>query len=177
MININLLIKSPPPVRWRVVARIAVAFGLAGSVGIGGYLWLSDLQRLRHELTETKKLMADYARVADQMPVVQAELEERQNQSAAVAEFARNQRFSQAAVLEVILVTPAGVRLTNALFSGTEVAITGQARSSADAREYLAYLRSAPLMREVNERSLRTIDSGATSFTFSARIRGEVTQP
>lgn len=177
MIKINLVIKRPPLVRWRVVARIGAACGLLSVLGIAGYVWWADLLRLQHEVIETKRLAEDYSRVADQMDSLQAQLDKLEADRASVAQIARNQAFSQAAVLEAILITPADVTLTKTVFTGAEVRIMGQARSFAGAMQYLAYLRAAALLRGVEEESLTTAESGQTSFTFSARIREGVTRP
>ncbi|MFZ5817988.1 MAG: PilN domain-containing protein [Bacillota bacterium] len=177
MIKINLLIKPPPLVRWRVVLRIAALFGLAAIVGISASGALSGMRKLEREIAETKRLMADYQQVGSQLPDALERLAQVQGRRTVVEGLGRNQRFSQSAVLERVLVTPNGVRLVDLTAAGPDLVITGEATSFAGAMEYLAYLRSVPLIRSVSERSLRTIDSGATSFTFAARIREQEVKP
>lgn len=177
MIKINLLIKSPPLVRWRLMIRIGLAFLLLGILGISAFGWTAELRTMGHQVTETRKLMDDYARVAGRLPEVLTELEALQAQEAVVAQLGRNQRSSQAAVLEGVLVTPPAVWVTNVEFIEAEVVITGESTSFVGAMQYLAALRASSLLQGVTERSLRTIESGATHFTFAARRRGEVKQP
>lgn len=177
MIKINLLIKPPPLVRWRLMIQIGVAFLLLGMVGISAFGWISDLRKMERQVAETRKLMDEYARVGARLPEVQSEQEALQVQEAAVARLGRNQRFSQSAVLEGILVTTPEVWVTSIEFVEAEVIITGESASFPGAMQYLAALRASSLLQGVKEKSLRTIESGATHFTFSARTRGEVKQP
>lgn len=177
MIRINLLIKPPPLVRWRVVIRVGIAFLVLGMAGISAIGWISNLQKIEHQVAETKRLMADYDRVGAKLPEVRSKLEELQAQAAVVAHLGRNQRFSQSTVLEGILVTPPQVWVTNVEFVEGAVVITGEAQSFAGAMQYLASLRASPLLRGVDEKSLRTIETGATQFTFLAHTGGEVKKP
>ncbi|MFZ5825195.1 MAG: PilN domain-containing protein [Bacillota bacterium] len=177
MIRINLLIKPPPQVRWRVVIRIAVLFLVVAMAAISAIGWMSNLRKIERQVAETKRLMADYDRVGARLPEVRSKLEEIQAREAVVAEFGRNQRFSQSAVLQGILVTPPEVWVTNVAFADDTVVITGESRSFAGAMQYLALLRASPLLRGVDEKNLRTIETGATHFIFSARTGREVKKP
>jgi Tfp pilus assembly protein PilN len=177
MIKINLLIKPPPLVRWRVVAQIAGAAGLIGVVGIAGYSAAASLRSKAIELAETQKLLAAYRQAAGRLAPAQAEVEQLQQMQAEYAKLQRNQLFSQSAVLRQIRVTPAGVALTEIAFSPSEVVIAGEAKQFAGAMQYLAYLRSVPLFSQVAEVTAQTDETGATDFTFKARFKGEVKQP
>lgn len=174
MININLLIKPPPRVRWQVVLLAGVAFTLLGVSTIVTISAWAGYQRLKVEVVEMTKLVAGYTEAAGRMTGLQAELERLQANQDGVAAIGRNQSFSQSAVLGQIRVTTAGVSLQSISSDGAYVTITGEAPSFAVAMEYLAHLRSASLVMGVREESVQVREDGGTSFTFIAQIRPEV---
>ncbi len=177
MININLIIKPPPLVRWRTVLVIGVAFAILGLLGIAAIGWGSELRAAQQELSDTQALLADYTRVGNRLPEVQEALEVVQAERSLVEQIGRNQRFSQAAVLKILTVTPPEVALSQLTFSGTGVTITGRSRTFDGAMRYLNYLKAQSSLLGVLEENLITIDTGQTSFTYSVRIREEVEQP
>lgn len=173
MIRINLIIKPRPLVRWRLALQIGGAIALLGVVSILSYSAWDGYRRQMAALAETRKLVADYTKVAGRMPALQEELDKLKAKQAGLAAIARNQRFSQSAVLRQIRSAPAGVTLESVTFAGSQVTITGEARTFAGAMQYLSYLRSAPLILGVREQSARVREDGVTTFTFVAQIRPE----
>lgn len=177
MIKINLLIKRPPLVRWRVVLQIGVAFALLGIAGTVAFTGVAGYRKLAGEVAGTKRLLDDYQQVAGKLPALQKERATVQARQSALAKIERNQRFSQSDVLRQVGSTPTEVWLVNVDFSGTDVIISGEARTFAGAMQYLNYLRSASLLQGVTEQSLTATGSGIVSFTYAAHLLEGVTKP
>lgn len=177
MININLLIKPPPLVSRRMLIGAlvtAIVLGLGSFVSYTAYL---DRQRLQAEVADTQELISAYSDGSAQLSELQQKIAAVEAQNAATAALGRNQRFSQSAILHAVLVTPVGVNITHVTFEGQDVTIRGESRTFAGAMSYLSYLRVASGMKIVAERTAHVDATDGTKFEYTARVRGEVTQP
>jgi len=171
MININLIIKSPPLVRWRVVLWTGVAFAIVGMLGIAAIGWVTGLWALQSEVAGTKQLLEDYTRAAERLPAAQQQLADMKAKGDLLESLGRNQQFSQSAVARGLLQTPPGVAVTNLTFTEATVKVTGQALSFDAAMRYLDYLKGASTLMGVLEEDMRTSEAGETTFTYLVRIR------
>lgn len=177
MIDINLLIKPPPRLRWSVVFRTVGAVVLIAGACFYAYIGLSRLDRLRREEAALRALLAAYAERGASLASTQEAVRELESYLAAVAELGRNQRFSQADVLQAIGVLPEGVRLTRVTFADGAVTIGGVADRFAAANQYLLNLRALPLVAAVEEVSATKQADGLTEFTYRVRLRNGGEQP
>lgn len=177
MIDINLLIKPPPAVRWWFVARTVALVAALATAGVSTFTGLLELRSLEAAIAEQQALAATYQKVSRRLPELQARLRSAEQAGAELARIARNQRFSQAAVLELIRPDTAGVRLTEVLFEDAEVLVSGRSDSFAQAIGYLVGLRMREAFAAVVEVELATDSAGATAFTYLVRLREEVAGP
>lgn len=174
MININLLIKPPPAVRWRFLARtvaITAALGIALVTTIDGW---SEMHRLRMGIAEGQELVEAYQAVSRRLPELQTRLAAAEQAEAELARIGRNQRFSQAEVLAVVHVTPADLWLTDLAFDGRNLLVSGRSHSFASAIAYLNDLRGEARVAEVVEMELTTDAEGESAFTYLIRVQEEV---
>lgn len=177
MIDINLIIKPPPAVRWWIVVRtVALVAGLAVA-GVTTLTGLLDLRRLDAEIAEQQALAATYQKVSGRLPALQAQLRSAEQAGAELARIARNQRLSQAAVLELIRPATADVWLTDVLFQDADVLISGRSHSFAGAIAYLDGLRRQAQFRAVVEIELSTDSGGETAFTYLVHLGEEGVGP
>jgi len=177
MININLIIKPNPKLRWRVVLRTVLAVVLLVAVGAAGYGGWQRLERLRIERAAVERLLAAYKMEGKGLAETQAAVAEAEGFLAGVGAIGRNQEFSQAAALELLWQRPPSLRLTKVTFTGREAAVTGDAPTFAAANQYLLDLRARPPVEAVTEVAAERIATGETTFTYLVRFREEVGQP
>lgn len=176
MININLVVKPAPRLRWR---RVAAGLG-AGLTLMGVTMFiLTGLDRLesaRADLDAVVSLEASYGAVLEKARDLTEREKALSRQVEQLAVFGRNQGSGgQSPVLRAVFAAaPANVTVTEVLVEkdGTLV-ITGQAPDFAAAMTYLKVLRGLPVLGEVQERKLAAPAKGITTFTFAAPRRRE----
>lgn len=174
MISINLIIKKPPLGAWRkhLPVLLALLLLVAGALA-DGHAWRGRAQ-VEARLAETRALLQGSEVAGLRLTQLERQLAEADQVVEALAAVARNQQFNQAVILRTIMVTPPGVQVTEVVFRGDEVEITGRAGSFEAAMQYVDYLRTAPDLSVAAEKTARIAEGSETTFTCVARVRGEV---
>lgn len=176
MIDINLLIKPPPGVRWWLVARTVAIVAAVMTSGFVTLLGLLQVRDLNAQIAEQQALAESYEALAHRLSHVEARLQAVQAAGAELAHISRNQRSSQAAILALVRPQAGEVWLTDVLFEAGEsrtVTLVVRSRTFAAAMGYLTSLRGEPQFRTVAEVELTTDSTGDTFFTYLVRLREE----
>jgi Tfp pilus assembly protein PilN len=176
MININLIIKPPPKLRWRpVLAAVVAGAAIMGTVAYG-LIWWQEYRQLRADVAELAPLEADYQKRLSQSAKVKEQEDLLAKQEQRLADIARNQApHGQAAVLRAVFAAaPADVAVTDVNIDREQtLLLTGQAPSFEAAMAYLRALQALPGLTAVEERKLTTAVKGVTTFTFAGKVRRE----
>jgi|GEM_PF-2142459 len=177
MININLVIKPPPLVRWsRVLLGLVLGTALMGSA-YWLVFWRNNYQEVLGDKAQLEALQGEYTRALASAKQVSASEAEAQKQQTWLAQVGRNQgNSSQANLLRAVLLSaPTDVAVTELSVSKEhEVTITGQAANFDAAMRYLRTLQVLPVFSGVQERKLSSSAVPPTTFTFVATVVQEV---
>lgn len=179
MIEVNLMIKPAPRLRWRNVAML----GGPGLVllGVAAYsvFWWFEYQAATQERAVAVEAMESWRQALSRGPSVAQQEEHMQKELAQLAAISRNQApGGQVAVLRAIFgAAPPGVAVTQVAVSRDgEITVGGEAPGFDQAVQYLAALRRLTVLADVTERKAVSAPDGKTAFTFAASLRREGTR-
>mgnify|MGYP000368256189 CR=1 FL=1 len=174
MIDVNLLIKPPPVVRWWIVTRTVALVAALAVAGVSTFTGLQEMRLLEASTAEQQALAESFRKVSRRLPEAQARVRAAEKAAAELARIARNQASGQAAVLDLLRPHAGGVWLTEVLFEDAEVMVSGRSDSFAKANAYLLGLRTLQEFEAVAEVELTTTSGGETFFTYLVRLPEEV---